>query len=57
MKELLTKTFWRDVKKTFDAARAGTTPGTENSQATIPDDAKTDMSPTQVPSPPEAPKP
>ena len=27
MKEVLTKKFWRDVKKTFDEARADTTGG------------------------------
>jgi hypothetical protein len=29
MKELLTKKFWRDVKKTFDDARAETPPRSE----------------------------
>ena len=33
MKELLTKKFWRDVKKTFDEAREETTPNSGDSQA------------------------
>ena len=33
MKELLTKTFWRDVKHTFDEAREGSAPRPPNSQS------------------------
>jgi hypothetical protein len=33
MKELLTKTFWQDVKRTFDEARAETIPTIGDSQA------------------------
>jgi hypothetical protein len=33
MKELLTKTFWQDVKRTFDDARADTMAKSVDSQA------------------------
>ena len=40
MKELLTKKFWLDVKKTFDEAREEATPNQVDSQAAPPADAK-----------------
>jgi hypothetical protein len=40
MKELLTKQFWRDVKKTFDEAREEITPNSEHSQDASPGEAK-----------------
>jgi hypothetical protein len=36
MKELLTKKFWQDVKKTFDEAREETAPNSEDSRAVSP---------------------
>jgi hypothetical protein len=39
MKELLTKKFWRDVKKTFDEAREEIAPNNEHSQAASPGEA------------------
>jgi hypothetical protein len=33
MKELLSKKFWQDVKKTFDQARQETAPNSEDSPA------------------------
>jgi|HubBroStandDraft_3_1064219.scaffolds.fasta_scaffold275039_2 hypothetical protein len=36
MKELLTKKFWQDVKKTFDEARDETTGNSGDSQAVTP---------------------
>jgi hypothetical protein len=56
MKELLTKTFWRDVKRTFDEARADTIQKSGNSHTAVPAELKTDVKPAQVPSPPEEPQ-
>jgi hypothetical protein len=53
MKELWSKTFWRDVKKTFDEARADTIPALRDPQAGLPAEAKTNDGPPQVPSPPD----
>jgi hypothetical protein len=53
MKELLTKKFWRDVKKTFEEARAETTPKSGDSQAASPLDAKPSAGkPAEIPAPP-----
>ena len=49
MKELLTKRFWRDVKKTFQEAREGAPP--KNNAAQIPAADKSDVaSPSDAPS-------
>jgi len=53
MKELWSKTFWRDVKRTFDEARADTIPAAENSQKGFPVEAKADDAPAHVSSPAE----
>ena len=44
MKEILSKKFWQDVKKTFDDARAETPPTNADSQAGA--DAETKPEPT-----------
>jgi hypothetical protein len=55
MKELLTKKFWRNVKNTFEAARADTTPTSGNSQAASPVEVKPEASPkAEIPAPSEA---
>lgn len=54
MKELLTKTFWQDIKRTFDEARAETIPTSGDTQAASPVEVKSDIDPSQVPSAPEA---
>jgi hypothetical protein len=56
MKEVLTKKFWRDVKKTFDEARAETPPKSEDSPAAVPAEAKSETGPTTEASP-ETPRP
>ena len=48
MKELLTKKFWLDVKKTFDEARADTTPHSEESTAPDRAEVKPDASPPEA---------
>jgi hypothetical protein len=56
MKELLTKKFWRDVKKTFDEAREESPSG--DSLAASPAGAKSKGSEaSEVPPPPEATQP
>ncbi|MGD0299444.1 MAG: hypothetical protein ABSE86_20265 [Bryobacteraceae bacterium] len=58
MKELLTKKFWQDVRKTFDEARAETTPNPPDPQVASPADAISKASEAPViPPPPEATKP
>ena len=57
MKELLTKKFWRDVKKTFDQARDETPPKSEDSQAAAVLDSKPSVSQPAEIRPPEAPDP
>jgi hypothetical protein len=57
MKELLTKKFWRDVKKTFDEAREES-PNSGDSPAASPAGAKSKGSEvSEVPLPPEATQP
>jgi hypothetical protein len=57
MKELLTKKFWRDVKKTFDEARVES-PNSGDSPAASPASAKSKSSEAgEVPPPPEATQP
>jgi hypothetical protein len=48
MKELLTKKFWRDVKKTFDEAREDTTPRSAGSTASDRAELKPDGSPPEA---------
>ena len=58
MKELLTKKFWRDVKKTFDDAREEVTPNSGDSRAASPADAKSNaIEAAEIPPLPQAPKP
>ncbi len=55
MKELLTKKFWQDVKRTFDEARAET-PNNEHSPPVSPSEENTKGSQTSKdPGPPAAP--
>ena len=55
MKEILTKKFWRDVKKTFDEARADTTSKIGESPGASAVDAKPQaISTAEVPEEPEA---
>jgi hypothetical protein len=55
MKELLTKKFWRDVKKTFDEAREETTLNSGASQAVSPGEAKYEVrEAAEIPTPSEA---
>ena len=55
MKEVLTKKFWLDVKKTFDEARADTTSKIGESPGAPAVEAKPqDISTTKIPEPPEA---
>ena len=51
MKELLTKRFWQDVKKTFDEARKG--PSSEGSGSQIPAGGQPDERTPKPPSSPE----
>jgi hypothetical protein len=54
MKELLSKKFWHDVKKTFDEARAETGPQSDDSPAAPPAGEKVDASPdAKIPEPPK----
>ena len=48
MKELLTKKFWLDVKKTFDEACADTTPHSEESTTSDRAEMKPDASPPEA---------
>ena len=55
MKEVLTKKFWRDVKKTFDEARADTTSKIGESLGASAVEAKPQaISAAEIPEPPEA---
>jgi len=55
MKELITKEFWRDVKRTFEEAREEATPNSGDSQAAFPADAKSKGSAApEIPPPPQA---
>jgi hypothetical protein len=55
MKELLTKKFWRDVKKTFDEARADTISSSGDSSAASPAEVKPEADPARkIPAPADA---
>ena len=53
MKEVLTKSFWKDVKKTFDEALEGPPPADESVQTPDKSDVKTSATGVPPPSPEE----
>jgi hypothetical protein len=48
MKELLTKQFWQDVKKTFEEAQQNAAPHTDELEA-LPEDRPTDTAAGDIP--------